>query len=188
MAVVHGREELLHLRRWRLEGGRLAGALVDRHGAGVTGLVSGRHRLVVRRTAGQPGVEGRRVLLGEPNVRAVRTAPAPSPADRYAACARSISSMARGSSSSTYAAADIPSSGTPEEPVARASSNACRASTGWMGLQNKMADLSTNSVHRVVPGATHASFVENPEHAAAITRAIHDVVMSVRSGAPLNGS
>jgi arginine/lysine/ornithine decarboxylase len=57
-----------------------------------------------------------------------------------------------------------------------------------MGLQNKMADLSTNSVHRVVPGATHASFVENPEHAAAITRAIHDVVMSVRSGAPLNGS
>jgi len=58
-------------------------------------------------------------------------------------------------------------------------------SQGWMADQNKTVTLSTNSVHRVVPGATHASLVENPAHAAAVTRAIHDVVISVRTGTPL---
>jgi pimeloyl-ACP methyl ester carboxylesterase len=58
-------------------------------------------------------------------------------------------------------------------------------SKGWMAAQNETATLSTNSLHRVVPGATHSSFVENPEHAAAITRAIHEVVVSVRTGEPL---
>ena len=58
-------------------------------------------------------------------------------------------------------------------------------SEGWMAEQNKMVALSTNSLHRVVAGATHASFVDNPDHAAAVTRAIHDVVASVRTGAPL---
>jgi hypothetical protein len=37
-----------------------------------------------------------------------------------------------------------------------------------------------------VPGATHASLVDNPDHAAAVTRAIHDVVVSVRTRAPLH--
>jgi pimeloyl-ACP methyl ester carboxylesterase len=58
-------------------------------------------------------------------------------------------------------------------------------SKGWMADQNKTVTLSTNSLHRVVPGATHASFVENPDHAAAVIRAIHDVVVSVRTGAPV---
>ena len=58
-------------------------------------------------------------------------------------------------------------------------------SKGWMSDQNETVTLSTNSLHRVVPGATHASFVENPDHAAAITKAIHDVVVSVRTGKPL---
>jgi len=58
-------------------------------------------------------------------------------------------------------------------------------SPGWMGDQNKSATLSTNSIHRVVPGATHGSFVDNPVHAATITQAIHDVVVAVRTGAPL---
>ena len=58
-------------------------------------------------------------------------------------------------------------------------------SNGWMADQNKMVTLSTNSLHHVVPGATHASFVENPDHAAAVTKAIHDVVVSVRTGEPL---
>jgi pimeloyl-ACP methyl ester carboxylesterase len=57
----------------------------------------------------------------------------------------------------------------------------------WMAAQDRMATLSTNSVHRVVSGATHASFVESPDHAAAVTRAIHDVVVSVRTGEPLKG-
>jgi pimeloyl-ACP methyl ester carboxylesterase len=56
---------------------------------------------------------------------------------------------------------------------------------GWMGLQDKMAELSTNSVHRVEPGANHISFVDDPVHAASVTRAIHDVVVSIRTGAAL---
>jgi pimeloyl-ACP methyl ester carboxylesterase len=56
---------------------------------------------------------------------------------------------------------------------------------GWMGWQNQMAELSTNSIHRVEQGAAHASFVEEPEHAESVTRAIHDVVVALRSGTPL---
>jgi len=58
-------------------------------------------------------------------------------------------------------------------------------SQGWMGDQNKIAGLSTNSLHRVEPGATHDDFVSNPSHTVAVTRAIHDVVVSLRTGAPL---
>ncbi|WP_329475431.1 alpha/beta hydrolase [Kribbella sp. NBC_01484] len=58
---------------------------------------------------------------------------------------------------------------------------------GWIAAQNEMATLSTNSLHRVESGSTHASFVENPAHAAAVTRAIHDVVVSVQTGEPLKG-
>jgi len=60
-------------------------------------------------------------------------------------------------------------------------------SQGWMADQNSTVKLSTNSLHRIVSGATHASFVEDPEHAAAVTRAIHDVVESVRAGESLKG-
>jgi hypothetical protein len=56
-----------------------------------------------------------------------------------------------------------------------------------MADQNETVTLSTNSIHRVVSGATHASLVESPDHAAAVTRAIHDVVASVRTGEPLKG-
>jgi pimeloyl-ACP methyl ester carboxylesterase len=57
--------------------------------------------------------------------------------------------------------------------------------TGWMAAQDQTVTLSSNSLHRVVPGATHAGFVEDPVHAAAVTRAIHDVVVALRTGAPL---
>ena len=59
-------------------------------------------------------------------------------------------------------------------------------SNGWIAKQNEMTELSTNSLHRLEPGATHASFVDDPAHAAAVTRAIHDVVVSVRTGESLN--
>ena len=59
---------------------------------------------------------------------------------------------------------------------------------GWMSSQDKMAALSSNSAHRVEPGATHASFVDEPAHAASVVRAINDVVVSVRTGAPINHS
>jgi pimeloyl-ACP methyl ester carboxylesterase len=58
---------------------------------------------------------------------------------------------------------------------------------GWMTAQDKTVTLSTNSLHRVDPGSTHAAFVEDPDHAAAVVRAIDDVVSSVRSGEPLKG-
>ena len=59
-------------------------------------------------------------------------------------------------------------------------------SRGWMADQNRPATLPADSVHRVVPGATHDSLVDNPKHAAAVTQAIQDVVTAVRSGAPVN--
>jgi pimeloyl-ACP methyl ester carboxylesterase len=60
-----------------------------------------------------------------------------------------------------------------------------RNSKGWMDLQDAMAELSTNSLHRVEPGATHDDLVSDPIHTVAVTRAIHDVVVSLRTGAPL---
>jgi hypothetical protein len=49
-----------------------------------------------------------------------------------------------------------------------------------------MATLSTNSVHRVIDGATHTSLIMDEEDAAATTQAILDVVSSVRSAGPLD--
>jgi pimeloyl-ACP methyl ester carboxylesterase len=51
----------------------------------------------------------------------------------------------------------------------------------WSAAQNRMASLSTNSVHRIIAGATHEDLVANQEDAAATTQAILDVVSSVRS-------
>jgi pimeloyl-ACP methyl ester carboxylesterase len=51
--------------------------------------------------------------------------------------------------------------------------------------QNHLATLSANSVHRVVAEATHGSLVGEQRDAAATTRAVRDVVSSIRSGAPL---
>src|SRR5215211_7348062 len=51
----------------------------------------------------------------------------------------------------------------------------------WSAAQNRMATLSTNSVHRTIDGASHEDLVANQEDAAATTQAILDVVASVRS-------
>jgi len=56
------------------------------------------------------------------------------------------------------------------------------SSAGWFAKQDAMAALSSNSLHRVVAGATHASMLEGQHAAAAVTRAIADVVASVRTG------
>ena len=53
---------------------------------------------------------------------------------------------------------------------------------GWMPHQDAMAGLSTNSLHAVVPGATHQSLVDNPTHAASVSQAIVDVVEAIRTG------
>jgi pimeloyl-ACP methyl ester carboxylesterase len=51
----------------------------------------------------------------------------------------------------------------------------------WSAAQNRLARLSTNSVHRIIAGATHEDLIGNEEDAAATTQAILDVVASVRS-------
>jgi pimeloyl-ACP methyl ester carboxylesterase len=60
------------------------------------------------------------------------------------------------------------------------------SAAGWMAKQNKLADLSTNSVHRVVDGASHGGLIMNEQPAAATSEAILDVVSSVRSGRSLD--
>ena len=51
----------------------------------------------------------------------------------------------------------------------------------WSTAQNHLATLSTNSVHRIIAGATHEDLIANQQDAAATTQAILDVVASVRS-------
>jgi hypothetical protein len=50
-----------------------------------------------------------------------------------------------------------------------------------------MAGLSTNSVHRVVAGATHQTLLADRDDAREVSRAIHDVVVAVRTSRPLAG-
>jgi pimeloyl-ACP methyl ester carboxylesterase len=59
------------------------------------------------------------------------------------------------------------------------------SAAGWYAKQNALAALSTNSAHRVIDGATHASLIFDEEDAAAATKAILDVVSSVRTAGPL---
>ena len=60
------------------------------------------------------------------------------------------------------------------------------AQEGWLPLQDKMALLSSNSSHRVLPDATHSSLIEDQHDSTGASAAIIDVVHAVRSGTPLN--
>jgi pimeloyl-ACP methyl ester carboxylesterase len=51
--------------------------------------------------------------------------------------------------------------------------------------QDALATLSTGSVHRVVDGVDHMGMIVDEDGAAATSRAIHDVVASVRDAGPL---
>ena len=55
----------------------------------------------------------------------------------------------------------------------------------WQAWQSGYTALSTNSVQRVVPGATHESFVFNPMVAMISVDAILQVVEAARTGAQL---
>lgn len=59
------------------------------------------------------------------------------------------------------------------------------AEAGWLPLQDKMAGLSTNSAHRVLPDTDHPGVIHDRIGAAQASPAILDVVASVRSGTPL---
>ena len=58
------------------------------------------------------------------------------------------------------------------------------AETGWLPLQDKLATLSTNSSHRVVP-YTHDALVTDQTAAQTSIGAVRDVVHAVRFTMPL---
>lgn len=62
------------------------------------------------------------------------------------------------------------------------------AEEGWLPLQERMLNLSTNSVQRMLSDATHASLIEDESDAAAASQAILDAVEAVRTGTPLADS
>jgi hypothetical protein len=51
---------------------------------------------------------------------------------------------------------------------------------GWAARQNDLARLSTNSVHRTIAGASHASLINDRVDAAQSSRAIRYVVKAVQ--------
>jgi len=65
---------------------------------------------------------------------------------------------------------------------------ASEAQRGWVAAQDEMAGLSTNSSHRVVADEAHVTLIESEGGAAISTRAILDVLASVRTGLPVTGS
>ena len=56
----------------------------------------------------------------------------------------------------------------------------------WPQKQDRLAALSTNSVHRVVDDASHEALVGDETHAATTSQAILEVVSAVRTGQPLS--
>jgi pimeloyl-ACP methyl ester carboxylesterase len=61
------------------------------------------------------------------------------------------------------------------------------AVAGWLPLQDRMATLSTNSSHRVVP-YTHEALITDETAARTSSQAVRDVVHAVRFAAPLGKS
>lgn len=55
----------------------------------------------------------------------------------------------------------------------------------WVTLQDELAALSTNSVHRVIEGSGHYIQHDAPD---AVVQAIVEAIEAVRHGIPLNGS
>ena len=55
----------------------------------------------------------------------------------------------------------------------------------WFELQEELAALSSDSVHRVVEGATHGSLLDDQRDAQVTSMAILEVVEAVRTGQPL---
>jgi pimeloyl-ACP methyl ester carboxylesterase len=55
----------------------------------------------------------------------------------------------------------------------------------WLDMQDKLATLSSNSIHRVVKGATHTSLVYDRSDSQASSAAIVEVVAAVRNDRPL---
>jgi len=61
------------------------------------------------------------------------------------------------------------------------------AEGGWVAEQDKLAALSTNSAHLMLPNATHNMVVEDEGTARRSSEAVLDVVNAVRTGTPVTG-
>jgi pimeloyl-ACP methyl ester carboxylesterase len=59
------------------------------------------------------------------------------------------------------------------------------ADADWLPMQHDLAQLSTDSVQRVIGDATHSSLVENEDMARHSSRTILDVVRAIRADTPL---
>jgi pimeloyl-ACP methyl ester carboxylesterase len=57
----------------------------------------------------------------------------------------------------------------------------------WIAAHDDLANLSTNSEHRTIDGATHSTLIHDENDTRATSRAILDVVASVREAVPLTG-
>jgi pimeloyl-ACP methyl ester carboxylesterase len=55
---------------------------------------------------------------------------------------------------------------------------------GWRAQQDDLATLSSNSDHRAIAGATHASLIDDQTDAARSSQAIRDIVGAVRDSGP----
>ncbi len=55
----------------------------------------------------------------------------------------------------------------------------------WQILQNELAQLSTNSVHKILEGAHHESVWADPKYAGESVDAILKVVDAAQHGTPL---
>ena len=60
------------------------------------------------------------------------------------------------------------------------------ADDGWIPMREDLTTLSTNSVHRYLPNATHAMVVEDEDTARQASQAILDVISSIRTNNPIN--
>lgn len=85
--------------------------------------------------------------------------------------------------SSTEAAAALRDFGDKPLVVLTAGSE---SSADWFADQDALATLSTNTHHRVIEGIAHQGLIVDEEGAAAATRAILEVVSSIRTALPLD--
>jgi pimeloyl-ACP methyl ester carboxylesterase len=59
-------------------------------------------------------------------------------------------------------------------------------SSDWLEMQDELATLSPNSIHRVVEGATHESLLYGKRDAQVTSVAIEQVAEAVRTGRPMS--
>lgn len=56
---------------------------------------------------------------------------------------------------------------------------------GWFAAQDKLAGLSSDSVHRTVHGAEHIDLLDNQQYAMNSSTAIDEIVTAVRTHTPV---